>query len=142
MDYIKGRTLFKAWPTYSLYRKFMVAWSLRNYVRQLRRLMAPTSTTPPGPISVHGACTCDLTSLIGQQNLRGPFEFYSDFVSLFNTAWSSAVKHSKAPQNHPSRKEQFEDLGPQTLVLSHLDINPRNIIVDDDDRLWLRLNQK
>ncbi len=42
---------------------------------------------------------------------------------------------SKLPEDHPWRKERFDDSEP--LVLTHQDINPRNIIVGEDGRIWM-----
>ena len=39
------------------------------------------------------------------------------------------------PQDDPARKDLFDGSGP--LVLTHQDLNLRNIIVGEDGRLWL-----
>jgi len=63
MDHIPGPTLAHVWPTLSTWRKICVAFTLRRYVRQLRRLKA-SATTPPGPLSAQGARICESPSLV------------------------------------------------------------------------------
>ena len=63
MDYIPGPTLAHVWPTFSTWQKIRVAFTLRRYVRQLRRLKA-SATTPPGPLSAQGARICESPSLV------------------------------------------------------------------------------
>lgn len=64
MDYIPGLTLDHIWPNLSIWRKVRVAFTLRRYVRQLRHLKAP-ATTPPGPLSAHGARSCFSPAVFG-----------------------------------------------------------------------------
>ncbi|KZT01880.1 uncharacterized protein LAESUDRAFT_763319 [Laetiporus sulphureus 93-53] len=46
-----------------------------------------------------------------------------------------ALDSNQVPEDDPSRKESFDDSSP--LVLTHQDINPRNIIAGEDGRLWM-----
>ncbi|KIJ14976.1 hypothetical protein PAXINDRAFT_12245 [Paxillus involutus ATCC 200175] len=134
MDHIKGPTLAKVWPTLSVWRKIGVAFTLRRYVRQLRRLKAPPMT-PPGPLSTQGPRTCE-SPIFGQvQSHRGPFASYAELSAFFNERCKMALDADQVPENHPSRKELFDDSGP--LVLTHQDLNLRNIIVGEDGRLWM-----
>ncbi|KAI5994791.1 kinase-like domain-containing protein [Pisolithus albus] len=134
MDYIKGQTLAQVWPTFSVWRKFFVAFTLRRYIRQLRRLKA-SPTTPPGPLSVQGPQICE-SPVFGQvQSSRGPFASYSEFSTWFNKRCKMGLDAERVPEDHPSRKKKFDDSEP--MVLTHQDINLRNIILGDDGRLWL-----
>ncbi|KAI6015884.1 kinase-like domain-containing protein [Pisolithus microcarpus] len=134
MDYIKGQTLAEVWPTFSVWRKISVAFTLRRYVRQLRRLKA-SPTTPPGPLSVQGPQECE-SPVFGQvQSSRGPFASYSEFSTWFNERCKMGLDARRLPEDHPSRKKKFDDSEP--MVLTHQDINLRNIILGDDGRLWL-----
>ncbi|KAI6106138.1 kinase-like domain-containing protein [Pisolithus croceorrhizus] len=134
MDYIKGQTLAQVWPTFSVWRKFSVAFTLRRYIRQLRRLKA-SPTTPPGPLSAQGPQICE-SPIFGQvQSRRGPFSSYSELSTFFNERCKMGLDGQGAPEDHPSRKMKFDDSGP--LVLTHQDINLRNIILGDDGRLWI-----
>ncbi|KAI5994785.1 kinase-like domain-containing protein [Pisolithus albus] len=134
MDYIKGQTLAEVWPTFSEWRKFSIAFTLRCYVRQLRRLKA-SPTTPPGPLSEQGPQICE-SPVFGQvQSCRGPFASYSEFSTWFNERCKMGLDARRLPEDHPSRKKKFDDSEP--MVLTHQDINLRNIILGDDGRLWL-----
>ncbi|KAI6002069.1 kinase-like domain-containing protein [Pisolithus albus] len=134
MDYIKGQTLAEVWPTFSVWRKISVAFTLRRYVRQLRRLKA-SPTTPPGPLSVQGPQECE-SPVFGQvQPSRGPFASYSEFSTWFNKRCKMGLDARRVPEDHPLRKKKFDDS--ESLVLTHQDINLRNIILGDDGRLWL-----
>ncbi|KAI5994786.1 kinase-like domain-containing protein [Pisolithus albus] len=134
MDYIKGQTLAEVWPTFSVWRKISVAFTLHRYVRQLRRLKA-SPTTPPGPLSVQGPQECE-SPVFGQvQSSRGPFASYSEFSTWFNEWCKIGLDVRRLPEDHPSRKKKFDDSEP--MVLTHQDINLRNIILGDDGRLWL-----
>ena len=79
MDYIPGPTLAHVWPTLSMWRKIHVAFTLRRYVRQLRRL-----PRPPGPLSAQGARICDSPIFGAVQSHRGPFATYSNLSLFFN----------------------------------------------------------
>ncbi|KAI6098596.1 kinase-like domain-containing protein, partial [Pisolithus croceorrhizus] len=134
MDYIEGQTLAQVWPTFSVWRKLSVGFTLRRYVRQLRRLKA-SPTTPPGPLSAQGPQICE-SPVFGQvQSCRGPFSSYAELSTFFNERCKMALDAKGVPEDHPSRKKKFDDSEP--LVLTHQDINLRNIILGDDGRLWI-----
>ena len=134
MDYIPGPTLAHVWPTLSTWRKIRVAFTLRRYVRQLRRLKA-SATTPPGPLSAQGARICE-SPIFGQvRSHRGPFASYSELSDFFNKRQQMAMDAEKLSRDDPSRNDLFDDSEP--LVLTHQDLNLRNIIVGEDGRLWI-----
>jgi len=134
MDYIPGPTLAHIWPTLSTWRKIRVAFTLRRYIRQLRRLKA-SATTPPGPLSAQGARRCE-SPIFGQvRSDRGPFATYSKLSTFFNERHQMAMNGKKLPRDDPSRNDLFDDSEP--LVLTHQDLNLRNIIVGEDGRLWI-----
>ena len=134
MDYIPGQTLAQVWPTLSIWRKILVAFTLRRYVRQLRRLKA-SATTPPGPLSAQGARTCSSPIFGGVQPERGPFASYSELSTFFNQRQQMAFNAQKLPQDNPWRNVSFDNSEP--LVLTHQDLNLRNIIKGEDGRLWI-----
>lgn len=54
MDYIPGETLDVCWPKLSFWQRLRIVWTIRGYIRQLRRIQVPDSirkTTFPGPIA-------------------------------------------------------------------------------------------
>lgn len=52
LDYIPGKTLEECWPSLGLWRRLRIIWTLRGYIRQLRRIQ-PRNTLHriafPGP---------------------------------------------------------------------------------------------
>ncbi|TFK94596.1 hypothetical protein K466DRAFT_476140 [Polyporus arcularius HHB13444] len=135
MDYIDGPTLAQVWPTLPKWRKCMVAFTLRRYVRQLRRLQAPPGA-PPGPLSAQGSARkCESPVFGPVQSHRGPFASYAEFSAFFNERQRRALDSRNVPQDDPARKDLFDDSEP--LVLTHQDLNLRNIVMGEGGRLWL-----
>jgi hypothetical protein len=134
MDYIPGPTPAHVWPTLSTWLKIRVAFTLRRYVRQLRRLKA-SNTTPPGPLSTQGARICESPIFGPLQSQRGPFASYFELSAFFNKRHQMAMDAEKLPRDDPSRNDLFDDSEP--LVLTHQDLNLRNIILGEDGRLWI-----
>ncbi|KAJ3967778.1 hypothetical protein EV361DRAFT_806718, partial [Lentinula raphanica] len=126
-DYIEGSLLADVWSTYSIWRKLGVAFTSRRYVRQLRQLKA-SPTTPPGPLSADEPRSCILPPFFGpSRSERGPFASYADFASFFNK-WAREAYNMQYTHGGGDS---------EALVLTHQDINPWNIIVGTDCRLWL-----
>ncbi len=137
MDYIEGPTLAHVWPTLSTWRKCLVAFTLRRYMRQLRRLQAPPGV-PPGPLAAQGpARICESPVFGSVQSDRGPFASYAELSAFFNYRHRRALDEywRNVPQDDPARKDLFDDSKP--LVLTHQDLNLRNIVVGEGGRLWL-----
>ncbi|KAI0311357.1 kinase-like domain-containing protein, partial [Amylostereum chailletii] len=134
MEYIPGRQLSSVWPTLSYFQRLRVAYRLRSYVRQLRAIRHPRSTVP-GPVGQANdpARICQ-SPLFGQViDVRGPFPTYRDLSAFFNDRLARTLKSKYATPG--LRFGPFDDSQP--LVLTHHDLNPRNVIVGDDGRLWL-----
>ena len=54
MEYIPGKTLKECWPDLSLWQRIRVIWTIRGYIRQLRRIRPPgtvAKTVFPGPVA-------------------------------------------------------------------------------------------
>ena len=67
---------------------------------------------------------------------RGPFESYEDFARIFNDGIDVVkVMWEKGGTDTSQLYGKMDDSEP--LVLTHHDLNPRNIMVGDDGRLWL-----
>ena len=135
-DYIPGPTLAHVWPTLSMWRKISVAFTLRRYVRQLRRLKA-SATTPPGPLtrSAQGARRCESPHLWSGSFSPRSFATYSNLSAFFNDRQRMAMDAKKLPRDDPSRNDLFDNSEP--LVLTHQGLNLRNVIVGEDGRLWI-----
>lgn len=121
MDYIPGTRLDKAWPTLSLWSKVRVAWTLRSYVRQLRRI----TDTRPGPLGPRAA-KCP-GNILSQLRLQGPFLTAAEVTSFLN-ARSNLQRHVPIPPQYQR---------PERLVFTHNDIHMCNVIIGDDGRVWL-----
>ena len=105
MNYVNGRTpsLAEVWPTFSIWQKINMAFTLRRYVQQLRRLKA-SSTIPPGPLSAYGPRTCE-SPILGQvQSHRGPFASHAELSAFFNERCKMALDANKVPDHHSSRR--------------------------------------
>ncbi|KAI0665806.1 hypothetical protein C8Q78DRAFT_985808 [Trametes maxima] len=136
MDYIEGPTLAQLWPTLSTWRKLLVAFTLRRYVRQLRRHLKAPAWTPPGPLCSDGSARVCESPVFGRvQSDRGPFASYAELSMFFNERHRMALDIKNVSQDDPARTDLFDDS--ESLVLTHQDINLRNIIVDKEDHLWL-----
>ncbi|OSD01623.1 hypothetical protein PYCCODRAFT_1452686 [Trametes coccinea BRFM310] len=124
MDHIDGPTLADIWPTLPKWRKCLVAFTLRRYVRQLRRLQAPPGA-PLGPLSAsaQGSARICESPVFGQLS------------AFFNDRHRRALDSQGVPLDDSARKDLFDDSEP--LVITHQDLNLRNIIVGEGGRLWL-----
>jgi len=128
MEYIAGDDLESAWRSLSLWNKLWVAWTLRCYVQQLRRVNLPNCDIP-GPIDGSGSpllCSGHYFT----DNGAGPFTSYSQMSSWF--ASKSRITALLIRQRDPNRHEphatsslSFDDSMP--LVLTHGDISLRNV---------------
>ncbi|KAG5634612.1 hypothetical protein H0H81_001381 [Sphagnurus paluster] len=134
MDYIKGRHLALVWHNMSLLEKLRVGLTLRHYVRQLREIRHPRSAVP-GPVAPDGPRLC-MTPLFGDiGGDRGPFATYAEFSSFMKGRQYIAIScyaHHPVP---PEGRVPFDESAP--FVMTHQDINMRNVMVGDDGRLWL-----
>ncbi len=133
MDHIPGRPLEEVWPSLSIFGKLRVIFTLRHYISQLRAIKHSRAAIP-GPVADgEDARVCDCPMVFGQViPKRGPFATYaalSDFCNNRNAQALAELGDSN------QRVQPFDDSMP--LVLSHCDLNLRNIIVGDDGKLWM-----
>ncbi|KAE9410749.1 hypothetical protein BT96DRAFT_237017 [Gymnopus androsaceus JB14] len=133
MDYVKGRTIGQVWPTYSIWQKITVAFTLRRYLRQLHRLK--TDSSPPGPIG-NEPSECD-SPIFSVRPPRGPFASYAELSDFFDERCKMGLDDNNVPYNDSSRTVRFDDLNSSPLVMTHQDLNPRNIIVSESGRIWI-----
>lgn len=121
MDYIPGTRLDTAWPALSLWSRARVAWTLRRYVRQLRRI----GGLRPGPLGPRAA-KCP-------GNALSPFRDEGPFASAAElTAFMNGRSHLRYNTPIPPQYQREE-----RLVFTHNDINMRNVVLGDDGRVWL-----
>lgn len=123
MEYVPGKRLDREWPTLSLWSRLKVAWTLRSYIRQLRKI----KSTRPGPLGdAPGPLLCD--GHLFNYHPRGPFPDQLALASYFHGFLARYFPR-------PSSYDPFDLDKP--LVLTHFDLNTRNIILGDDGRVWL-----
>ncbi|GJE94041.1 kinase-like protein [Phanerochaete sordida] len=126
MDYIPGTRLDQVWPTLSLFSKLRIAWILRSYVRQLRRIRHPRSNIPGslGPGLVARGCKGVSTVPI---STFGPFADPEELTATLNKKCSSYLG-APIPDAYTT---------PEQLVFTHNDLHMRNILLGHDGRVWL-----
>lgn len=127
MDVIQGDRLDHLWPNLSLWRKLGIAWTLRSYVRQLRRI-PPHDPPRPGPL---GSSPRMCQGLQFFQCDAGPFaspEEFWEYVRFYTLgiSWADGLTDV--------REGEYTD---DPLVFTHNDLNMRNIIVSQDGTVWL-----
>ncbi|OBZ79419.1 hypothetical protein A0H81_01010 [Grifola frondosa] len=135
MDYIPGRQLSQVWPTMSIVAKLRVAFVLRSYIRQLRAIRHPRSAVPGPVASDDHARVCESPLFGPILTTRGPFTSYRELSAFFNDRQRRSLMPDADPAEAAACLKPFDDSAP--LVLTHQDINMRNILVGDDGRLWL-----
>jgi hypothetical protein len=119
--------LAECWTELSWWKKLRIAFTLRGYIRQLRRIKG----TRPGPLG--GDRACQIEGVCFGERLAGPFETYPELAAWFNRKMVAAKRHprSKIPEN----PAPFDDSMP--LNLTHHDLHMHNIILGDDGQLWI-----
>ncbi|CDO77830.1 hypothetical protein BN946_scf184714.g5 [Trametes cinnabarina] len=131
LEYIPGKTLGECWAHLGLWQRFRIIWSLRGYIRQLRRIPAPYAMqgTPfPGPVaSEPQLCVGPMFTEYG----AGPFASYEELTTWF----MHKLDVNRRITKFPPEPMTFDSSMP--LVLTHLDLHPRNILVDPNHKVWL-----
>ncbi|KIM35821.1 hypothetical protein M413DRAFT_325407 [Hebeloma cylindrosporum] len=137
MEYVDGSDFYEIWPSLSLWSRFMVAWTLRGYIRQLRAIELPNPDIP-GPIQPSGAplkCQGHYFSERG----AGPFHSYSAMTAWYNgRSRLNNILLNPTIQDLsmiPEPTTFFDDSMP--LVFTHGDISPNNIRLGKDGTVWL-----
>ncbi|KAK0197399.1 hypothetical protein F5146DRAFT_995084 [Armillaria mellea] len=108
MDYIPGITLGEAWPTMGIWQK-------------LRPSRIPDCTFLV--LFLRAKSWADIMPL-------GPFVTSEEFIELFNNGMDKAMCACLCVHKGPLKDDE-------TLVYSHIDLAPQNLILGEDRRLWL-----
>jgi Phosphotransferase enzyme family len=134
MDLIRNaRQLHVCWSSLSIWEKLRVVLTIKYYIQQLRRIHVP-HTAMPGPLGPQpGVCH----GLQFGYDPRGPFQTTKALAKHFNRELGLAEVrglHGYAPV--PRCKPLDESIF-TPLVLTHNDLNMRNILLDDDGMVWV-----
>ncbi|KAF8621992.1 hypothetical protein AX15_007346 [Amanita polypyramis BW_CC] len=132
VEHIDGVDLAATWPHLSLWRKVRIAWTVRGYVKQLRRLRLPYPDTP-GPSDGTGMlfrCKGHFFT----SNGAGPFPTHHDLCEWFRKKRRIA---KVAQMRHGLELSETEFVDSDPLVLVNGNINPRHIRIGKDGTVWL-----
>ncbi|KAF9811160.1 hypothetical protein IEO21_06613 [Rhodonia placenta] len=133
MEYIKGRSLDWCWDDLSLWRKLVIAWTLRGYIHQLRRVRTEQIEHQiPGPLTgdLSEPLKC-IGPAMGAEYRCSPF---SSAATLF--AWlNGRLRVTQYIKGIGLQIPLFVQTEP--LVLVHGDLTPRNVVLDENGKLWL-----
>lgn len=132
MEYVPGDTLDTCWNDLSNWHKLRITFTLRTYVRQLRRIRTPQiQQQVPGPLTADPTqpLPC-FTPALGEYPV-GPFTSQAHLRDWMNGRFRVAEYLSGRRIAVPA----FDDSAP--LVLVHGDLCLRNVILGADGQLWL-----
>ncbi|KAK2460139.1 hypothetical protein APHAL10511_007818 [Amanita phalloides] len=132
MDHIDGVDLATAWPRLPFWRKLYIAWVVRGYVKQLRRVALPHPDVP-GPFDDLGkpfVCKGHFFTSAG----AGPFPSHRDMCEWFHRKQRIA---KVALKQHGLKSCQTEFVDSDPLVLVNGNISPRHIRIGKDGKVWL-----
>jgi hypothetical protein len=116
MDRIQGATLEEMWTRLSWFTTIKTALQLRHFVNLLRSVTSPTA----GSLATGECLSADIAYFI---------RFWMDFTS-FRKEIEAAARVSV------DAKTQISPVV-QTLVFTHHDLAPRNLLLDSFGQLWL-----
>jgi hypothetical protein len=123
MDYIDGRIIQSIWLDLSPIERQDILLQVRDFLQQLHSL----SVLSPGPIGggvSRGPLFTDYTA--------GPFHSVDDMEAWFNECLIVCQEFGRASKSQPSLTGQFS-----RLVMCHLDVAPRNLILDHQGKIWM-----
>ncbi|KAL5480194.1 hypothetical protein ACEPAI_1464 [Sanghuangporus weigelae] len=130
-QYIPGRVLLDVWSQLGWWRRLRAIITLRFYIHELRCISSRAGPPPfPGPPSNDGTpqlCTGRLFNEDGS----GPFYSYQEMSKWYRKQLLFMQRQWKVGLD----SGPFDDSVP--LVFTHMDLHPRNIILGDDDQLWI-----
>jgi len=132
MDYIDGDVLESAWRKMTLWRRILMIWTVRRYIRDLRKTPLPNLDVP-GPFDDTGTsylCTGHYFTEDG----AGPFNSYVEMAAWFDRRRFDTRAAMHAETALMLQCPKFDVSHP--LVLCHMDLHMRNMILDGDGRLW------
>lgn len=131
MERIDGVTLEEAWPKLGWFTTIKFALQLRWFVRLLRSL---TSSTAGSLLS--GECR----SFYLEDRFMLPPKSSPAVITSFIQFWTcftSIGQAMKSAAQDPVPSTTFTPVTPNTLVFTHHDLAPRNLLIDRIGQLWI-----
>ncbi|KAJ7581492.1 ankyrin repeat protein [Mycena floridula] len=122
MDRVQGQTLDELWPNLGWWSTIKLAWQLRDFITMMRR---KTSKTAGAIISGSGYCRFWDFDSYGLPLHASP----GSFLEYMNW-WLSSLPSFQPRPELELRPFNF-------FVFSHMDLHMRNMVVDDQQRLWI-----
>ena len=122
MSYVEGRVLSELWPDMDEEAQRKVRLQIVEVIQQLHS----TAVDSPGPIGVD-VCNGAVFTNYG----AGPFKSIDGLKAWFNERLSVCNQFGRL-EMPPFSSSDF-----QPLVLCHMDLFPRNMILDPTGKIWL-----
>lgn len=122
MRFVSGMVMERKWPELSPEQRE----KLINDIAGMIELLHGIEIDRPGPVGDASRCFGPLFTSYG----AGPFERPEDLAYWLNNRLRVCKCFKKVPEDRPP-------FSIDSLVMCHMDLNPRNIIVDDQLQPWL-----
>lgn len=123
MEYIEGELVSQIWPSLSVQARRDIYRQLDQFLHQLHEIQ----TSSPGPFG-GGVSRGPLFTDYG----AGPFRSKGDITAWFNERLLVCQEFGRAPLTQPSFSSHFD-----SLVMCHMNIATRNLILDNQGRVWV-----
>jgi aminoglycoside phosphotransferase (APT) family kinase protein len=142
MEYIPGTSLSYQWPSMGCSSRVKAAFTIRSYVRRLRRLRSPLFSRP-GQLSELSFQEEEedgggsRSPLWGSLDYRGPFESSAHLGAFLNDRNNIGlwIHGEDAARFGLPRDARFADSEP--VVFTHQDLHLRNFILGEDGQIWM-----
>lgn len=128
MDFVEGRTVEECWDELSQTERVDVVSQVASMIITLHSIpLSQEQEQQPGPV---GCKTCVARGYWFPDAGAGPFGSKDKLEAWFNRRLEITQHFKQAPKDAPPF--HFD-----RLVLTHLDIAPRNLILGPDGKVWL-----
>ena len=125
MDYIPGPTVVECWNSLEVDQRQSVA---SQVAAMIEKMQSTALKLPPGPVGWTGS-----QEFVGPwftEDGAGPFASLQDLEDWCNHKIDVCVQFKQLEQHAPRFKFQ-------SLVLTHQDIAPQNLILDAQGKVWM-----
>ena len=130
MDRIHGLSLEEIWTQIGWGKTFSLAFQLQQFIGRMR-----TQTSPTAGSLIRGEC--DSMWLNDYYRLR-PHARPEAITQFLRFMLQYDPKKRKVSEfNVQQRRNRVVPATPSTLVFTHQDLAPRNLLVDSDNNLWI-----